>query len=414
MFPLLDSLFTEYVETYARIAKCDIYAIERHIAERLLEQARAAGIEGTEKLAANAGDFRKFVNLLAELRFALLFANTGASVRLLGDQEFGKGNIYTPDLLVTFSSGIRILVEVTRTSNGAADVIAALQNEIESSGLLFTILPVLGLRLSIPDLNAEARTESERLAAELAREAVVAVGESQAKGHRSGVVHVLSSGGSLRREVEAREVGGSLPSESDAPRREGEEWIASFVFEPSTLEQGYARGGLTSVHWMDAEAQKEKFLREVQRKAAKRSRLPAEFAATPFVVAIQNDEIELMPTMTLTALTGSRCAFGGPESERASWMNEGRARYPSEVEAAAQLGWRRLLTAWEYESNARCVLTDFGAYHSAEWAKNVSATIVTHHGGALTQWLPNPFAQPSIADPRLLEIGLPLDMLGSG
>lgn len=57
----------------------------------------------------------------------------------------------------------------------------------------------------------------------------------------------------------------------------------------------------------------------------------------------------------------------------------------------------------------------YGAFgdESAAWANDVSGVMVLHDSDTLLQWLPNPFAADAIADPRLLDMGFPFEMLGA-
>ena len=89
--------------------------------------------------------------------------------------------------------------------------------------------------------------------------------------------------------------------------------------------------------------------------------------------------------------------------------------YPAAIGDAARKGWQNLLEEWDYANGAQVGLTDFGCYldSTTQWACEVSGVVVTHNGGSLVQWLPNPFAARAINDPRLLQVGFPLDKIGA-
>jgi len=73
-----------------------------------------------------------------------------------------------------------------------------------------------------------------------------------------------------------------------------------------------------------------------------------------------------------------------------------------------------LLREWNYIDSPLMRLTDYGAFGNGDdnWAANLSGVLVTHNGGSIVQWLPNPFANEKIAKPQLLRIGLSLRQLG--
>ena len=121
-------------------------------------------------------------------------------------------------------------------------------------------------------------------------------------------------------------------------------------------------------------------------------------------MAIQNEETDLQPVTVLSALTGGRCWVSKPMPQAAE---------PSpRIAAALAEGWGSLLKEWDYIDAPQVRFTGYGAL-SEPWATSVSAVLVSHHGGTTTQWFPNPFADPTIRDLRLLHAGLPLDKLGA-
>jgi hypothetical protein len=76
----------------------------------------------------------KFADVLAELSFGLLFADLGAQVALLRDNEFLPA-AYCPDLLVTFTSGLEMLVDVVRMSSGSSPIGDALREALGRQAL---------------------------------------------------------------------------------------------------------------------------------------------------------------------------------------------------------------------------------------------------------------------------------------
>src|SRR5574341_198817 len=77
-----------------------------------------------------------------------------------------------------------------------------------------------------------------------------------------------------------------------------------FRYGPSPLEYGYAGGSMTDVHLVRDAKHRAKFLSDIEAKAKKRARLPAAELTTPFIVAFDNREPDLMPETVLSALTG--------------------------------------------------------------------------------------------------------------
>ncbi|WP_148314194.1 hypothetical protein [Sorangium cellulosum] len=409
-FPRLQALFANFSHTYARICDDDGHGLERRRAEMLLDRAAVMDITGVEKIATDSGSLSKFINLLAELRFALLFAHVGGRVEILPDAAFGIG-YYTPDLRVTFPDRLVFLVEVIRGSSGSPDLMEDLDAALKREGIPFRVTDLLGVRLSAAAPDGRTRQENEALCKRVVHEATVGLLAAHSKGLTDGVVHVRAVDSDLRHELR----GGRpqrLPLEEDVPCRPGETWVASFVFEPSTLATGYAAGGVTSGHFLDENRQRARFLRDLQNKASKRQKLPPEYASIPYLVAVQNDEHELTTISVLSALTGSRQAFPDSAFEPAKRLQEHPIARPEPVISAARSGWGPVLEAWDYDSNVEVRFTDDGAYLDHRWAKELSGVIVAH-GGWLLQWLPNPFATAEINDPRILRIGLPLNKLGT-
>jgi hypothetical protein len=407
-YPRLRTLFGDRWAILGRIAGEDSNGFVRGQAEQLLADAEGRAIAGLAKLAEDGSGAIKLGNLLAELRIAILFSKLGARVSLLRDREFGS-DVYTPDLHIVFEGGFEMFTDVTRLSSGDPDVTWQIQKQIESSTVSSRVTCVVGERLSIPSVDGKTRAQSESLAKSVAERGVHSVAEAS-HAHAFGTVHVFRDGETLPSVLEPgrRE---HLPRADDVPRHAGE-WLASFVFEPSSFGYGYASGGVTSVHTFDDDKQRERFARDLKDKAERRRKLPAVHRSTPFVVAVQSDEFELSPTTVLSTLTGSRCHYSGSPAVRDAWLREGRAKYPPAVLSALQGPRGSLLEAWGYGPDAPALLTSFGAYFEEAWTRDLSGVLVTHHSRTRVQWLPNPFAAPEIADPRILTIGLSLDMLG--
>jgi hypothetical protein len=128
-------------------------------------------------------------------------------------------------------------------------------------------------------------------------------------------------------------------------------------------------------------------------------------AGTPFVVALQSNEPELRPNVVLSTLTGPRL-----------WAPPARpAPIVPRFEHARSRGWEPLLKEWRYIGVSEVRFPNHGAFgdDSVIWANDVSGVMVLHDSDTLLQWLPNPFAADAIADPRLLDIGFPFEMMGA-
>lgn len=185
--------------------------------------------------------------------------------------------------------------------------------------------------------------------------------------------------------------------------RPSEECLASFVFEPSALDDGYAGGG--TFGWDGDTDHDRKFLSDIQRKAEKRKALPPEHSATVFLVAVENEEYYLSPTEVLSALTGAR-----------SWApHSPPLQHPGAIEAAYRTCWKPLLDEWDYGLNSQYQMTSYGAFGDGNcpWALEISGVIVWQSGDLAVRLFPNPFARPEICDPRLLQIGFSFGKEGS-
>jgi hypothetical protein len=162
---------------------------------------------------------------------------------------------------------------------------------------------------------------------------------------------------------------------------------------------------VTSGHIIDDETHGRKFVERVISKAARRRGLPSKHAHTPFIVALQSNEPELRPLTVLSTLTGPR--HWSPPAKPAPLIPR--------FEDARSRGWELLLKEWGYVGVSEMRFPNYGAFgdESVTWANDVSGVMVLHDSDTLLQWLPNPFAADAIADPRLLDIGVPFEMLGA-
>jgi hypothetical protein len=185
----------------------------------------------------------------------------------------------------------------------------------------------------------------------------------------------------------------------------GPEWIGSFGFEPSRSERPSAGGGVTAAHLIDESTLGAKFLQRLEQKANRRKALPAEYQHSPFLIAVRNQQSELRPLTVLSTLTGPRCYSPPPKL----------APLVPRFEAAGVSGWMPLLEEWGYVGTSAMVFPHYGAFgdESLQWSKEISGVLVLHDSDTLLQWLPNPFAAPPRADPRLLQPGFPFSMLGA-
>jgi hypothetical protein len=413
-YPTLERLFDGNEDAYRRILNVDANGFWRAQAEQMLLRASRLGVVGLEKIARNTGgDVTKFSTLLAEIRFANLFAEKGANVEILRDEEFGSPPIYTPDIRVMLPCGIEALVEVTKRTHHHAPVTELLDAEIKRAGLPLCVEQVLGDRLSRSAPDGRGRTETDGLSGQVVQEAVAALRDAAKNGCTEGAVHVLAVGAVLRSETHAGPQD-HLPIPEDVPSRPNEEFLASFVFRTPELGEGYAGGGVTACHDLGTE-HREKFLRDIEHKAQKRKGLPKKCASTVFLLAIQNAEYDLSPVDVLTILTGARVWFSGTVSQRARWLHDPPVDHPEAVKAAGRAGWQELLDEWDYGSETQYRFSNYGAYldGSNEWAREISGVLVGHDAHLVLQWLPNPFSRPEITDTRLLRTGFPLGKDGS-
>lgn len=335
--PLLDALFAKNPAGYERVAFGDADGFARRQAEYLLERCAACTkIVGIEKLALDGdGSTEKFINLLAELKFALVFGAVGARVNLLPDAAFAPA-VYTPDLLVTLADGFELLVDVVRISGGSAPLAEALRSALETKHLPYIVEQRAGLRLSIPAYDWSTHKAAKELCTSVANTVADALSTVALGGQ--GVVRVFESGTKLAFDVdlgaEARENMYDDPNSSDG----SEKWLGSFGFKPSPDNRARTGGGVTSGHIIDEEMLGEKFIERVLTKARKRLRLPPVHAGTPFVVALQSNEPELRPNVVLSTLTGPRL-----------WAPPARpAPIVPRFELACSRGWEPLLKEWRY------------------------------------------------------------------
>ncbi len=288
---------------YQRIVGGDPDGLARRAAERLLHQAEQTTVTGVEKLARDgAASVEKFVNLLAELRFGLLFASLGARSQLLPDDAFAPAE-YTPDLLVEFPSGLRMLVDAIRGSSGAPRLAEAIRERLRQKCLGFAVEHFLGYRLSVAASDHREHAASRELCQRVADQVTDEISRARTNGRTSGVFRVFEAKSSLRIDPAAELY-------DDVPSPPQEIWLGSFRFEPSFTGEGTAGSGATVACFVDDEKHGAKLLEKLRSKADRRVSLPHEHASTPYVIALQNDESELHPITVLSALTGRRQHLG--------------------------------------------------------------------------------------------------------
>jgi hypothetical protein len=412
-YPLLENLFRANARLHNELRNDDRYGFLRHRAEAVLQDAAALGIEGIQKLAEDGGSPAKFENLLAELRFAVMFAKQGANVALLCDAEFGGMRNYTPDLRVHFKNGVVALVEVFRFSPGDSEFAEAL-HEAAGTDSRYRLSYMVGKGLSTPALEWESRAANETLLERVIAQLAAALLEARGSHLATGLIHVFVGSEHVRYTIAGAGVPSfTLPEELE----QREDRAATVLFELTDDGVGYVSGGVTSVHLVDDDAHSARLKRELSWKAKKWERLPSQHRAnTPFIVAVQNDETWCLPHSVLSTLTGSRSSpsFGSDQPNRA-WVERRKAQYPTAVAAAACAGWQPVLEEWDYGANARVAFTEgnFGVYQETPWARNLSGVVVAHQTNGPLQWLPNPWARSELNDPRLQKIGLGLAKEGS-
>lgn len=155
-------------------------------------------------------------------------------------------------------------------------------------------------------------------------------------------------------------------------------------------------GGVTDARFVATNAYSERLRHDLKNKAEKRVKLPERHSSTPFIVAIQNDRLDLDPRCVLSTLTGSRV------SGASDWPID----HPDVVPVAYRLGWKPLLDEWDYgeHSKLRIDPKKRGALLETEWARELSGVLVIHGSAGPVQWLPNPFARAEINEVKLLEL----------
>jgi len=402
-FPLLEDRFRANVAGYRRIVEGDPDGIARSEAELLLERIDAANVNEGNKLATDgAASVDKFTSVVSELHCGLLFSSLGARSDLLLDDAFRPAT-YTPDLLVRFPDGLQILVEVVRGSCGSPRLAERLAARVAENDLHFGIEFFLGLELSAPASTHAERSADDALCDEVAREIVAGLCTARREGAIHGVLHVFKMTSGLRHELGEDRL---ALYDDVVTAASGENWLGSFGFDASPTGEGVTGGGATAARIMDDVAYKKSLLAKLRKKAARRPCLPQRHLSMPYVVALQNDEIDLQPLTVLSALTGSRQVLRSP----AGMPTE----VPPRIAAAARAEWRDLLREWDYIESPLLRLSDYGAFGNEEdiWASNLSGVLVTHNAGTIVQWMPNPFATEAIREPQLLHVGLPLNKLG--
>lgn len=331
----------------------------------LAERCEALGVTGLEKLNNTGLDPETLETLLSEARVAYLFARFGAKAAILGDQAFGR-EWYTPDILVQLPK-LELLVEVRQATQSVPEINTLVEEVIKQHGLPFRVEYRVGPELSAPVFDRASRVRIHERAAEVVKQ----------------VAHELRSA---------------------LPRSAGEIAVGEhrFLYEPSPVGDGYAASGVRGACGVDDVENAAKLRRELQRKAEKRAALPEHLRARPFIVAYDTLESAPIQYALARALTGGY----GPVKDAKPAVNLPSPRTPEWQES-----WQRLLMRWQLDPDAQLPF-QHGAFLTEPWAQHLSGVLVTHRGG-LVQWLPNPFAAEEIREPRLLDIGLPLDKNGA-
>ena len=277
----------------------------------------------------------------------------------------------------------------------------ALKPRMDALTLAFSVEHFIGRRLTESGANWQERDANETFCDSVAEKICEELRRTVAGGQTQGVRAVFQTITELRIDT--------VPDlyEPAPATKPGEDWVLNFSFEPSWSGDASPGGGASIGRIIQDERHRPGFLRKLRDKAKKRRELPRERQSKPFVVAVENREIELLPHTVLSSLTGTRHQIPHGEHEDST--------VPQRVEEARARGWADLLKAWSYIDSPSMRLADYGVFGSGtvDWATDLSAVLVSHHGGAVIQWLPNPFAASAISDARLTHLGFGLDALGA-
>lgn len=349
-------------------------------AEHLLAQACQYSVTGLGKLANDVASLPKFCSLLSEVRFAIDFAEQGASVALLPDNHFPRKQV---DLHVQTKNGLELLVEVACGSPGTPRLADTLDRALKKNDLPFRVEYFLGMEfgatpgLSRPGIWTDERSSQETLI--------------------STVVDTV-----IKRLQQAS------PTDSDEIRVDSH----MFRYGPSPLESGYVAGGVTGGGYIRSDEHRKKFLLDIARKAKSPATFPPRWRSVPYIVAYDAQEFSLSTNVVFEALVGSGCFLSAesPEVQRQSIATE-VSQYPTVVtEKMADPDWGILLDAWGVHDRGACYFTKFGAFVSEEWAREINGILVRHPTRHKRQWLPNPWARHATIS--LLELGFDYVALG--
>jgi hypothetical protein len=409
-YPVLEQLFAHNKPFLEKITQDDPHGFVRFRAERVISEALKAGIIGVDKLVSDSGgDCRKFKNLTHEVMVALCLQRLPANVSLLGDCAFGPAPIYTPDLEITTADARTILVEVTCRSSGATAISIPIREMIEKGKFPFRISYTLGSALSSSAIEFNNREIQENIVQKTIELATRELTRLSTSPGASGLI-------TIRDPDKAAEItlGVEIDGAWDAVL-ESRDFIACFHFEPTTDGKGYAAGGITGVHFIPDDEMVSAFLRDIERKAKKRDKLPNEKRNFPFIVVYVSEEQDLMPQITSSALTGQTTWLASATSEEQKrWVASSRDKKPKPVREAIELAyqnqWGSTLDDWGHGLEGLMAFHKDGLYldavHMPEsaWGRNLTGVLILRNNGTHLQWLPNPFSEDASITSWLQEV----------
>jgi hypothetical protein len=471
-FPHIQRLTETYPE-FSGFFRNDPCCTRKVYVEDLLQEASRLSVSGYEKIASDTkGNTTKIESLLSEILTANLFANLGASVKLLKDNEFnpdGEDNVYTPDLLISFENGLKVLAEVTSTESGLMDIHNCLSKLIKEHHIPFEIQPIIGeaeetievqelqvvIGLGKPGIDSKDKYAQEKLSNNVIEKAIDHL--KNFRPDQSGIV--------IFRDKDTKpEI--YLSKENFKNAIEFQNFLMCFEFKPTHDGKGYVKGCIYGGHLYDGKQQERYFLKRLKQKKSTRitkknkyTRLPKEYRSYPFLIIYHIHEFSILPDITLSALTGSRNAYSNEfsESRICQMKHDSNLSLPTEIRNAIDKaytnGWKPTLDHWDYGQDSTVELSDRGVYLNEDfsfpnflaiwwlrciefpeifklneidilrllcWHLKPRANLALELSGVLIlrgynlyniQWLPNPFSRN--AEPRLQDIGLPLDKLGT-
>jgi len=333
--------------------------------DRLISDLTAGKCEGIrEKLADVANNSSKFNSAVSELEIARVLIQHKKFVKLLPDVYMGKdtaGDIPSPDILAHDKTG-NYYVEVSMFSDDETSELII----DELRAFLADSTPPCRVDVSLPQaLSLPANSHADRATKYAKIRQVVADFKPKfSSANRNQLpIHITVDG-------------------------------VMFDVFPSGLGKGYPGMVTTDAFQVPTQEYTKIIQYRVSEKSKKRLKWTGDNLDKRYVVAIDSDQITMNEVELYAALIGWGNSFQPP-------LRIPQRPIPPAIKNAANSGWRAFLENVHLIPLGQTIIDPYGCYLTDPVIANTSGVLL--RVGSKLWFVPNPFADPQINDPNLVQ-----------